>query len=56
LEVAAIGAIAAEVLSDAILRAVVNAKGILGIPSYRDIHTASLHVARCSDGTADSVP
>ena len=36
-EVGAIGAIAAEVLSEAILRAIVNAKGIPGIPSYRDI-------------------
>jgi len=38
LEVAAIGAIAAEVLSDAIVRAVVNAKGIPGVPCYADIH------------------
>jgi L-aminopeptidase/D-esterase-like protein len=43
LEVGAIGAIAAEVLSEAMLRAVVNAKGIPGIPSYLDIHTASQH-------------
>ena len=40
LEVGAIGAIAAEVLSEAILRAVVNAKAIPGIPCYRDIHPA----------------
>jgi L-aminopeptidase/D-esterase-like protein len=33
----AIGAIAAEVLSEAILRAVVNATGIPGMPSYRDM-------------------
>jgi L-aminopeptidase/D-esterase-like protein len=36
-EVGAIGAIAAEALSKAILRAIVNAKGIPGIPSYRDL-------------------
>jgi L-aminopeptidase/D-esterase-like protein len=36
-EVGAIGAIAAEVLSEAILRAVINAEGIPGIPSYRDL-------------------
>ena len=41
LEVAAIGAIAAEALSEAILRAVVNAKGIPGIPGYRDIQRGS---------------
>jgi L-aminopeptidase/D-esterase-like protein len=41
LEIGAIGAIGAEVLSEAILRAVVNARGIPGIPGYRDIHTAS---------------
>lgn len=40
LEVAAIGAIAAEVLSEAILRAVVNAKSIPGIPAFRDIAPA----------------
>jgi L-aminopeptidase/D-esterase-like protein len=33
----AIGAIAAEVLTEAILRAVVNATGIPGMPSYRDL-------------------
>ena len=36
-EVGAIGAIAAEALSEAILRAVINAEGIPGIPSYRDL-------------------
>jgi L-aminopeptidase/D-esterase-like protein len=41
LEVGAIGALAAEALSEAILRAIVNARGIPGIPSYRDIHAAS---------------
>ena len=37
-EVGAIGAIAAEALSEAILRAIVNAKGIPGTPAYRDLH------------------
>lgn len=41
LEVGAIGAIAAEALSEAILRAIVNAKGIPGIPAYRDLHSAA---------------
>jgi len=36
-EVGAIGAVAAEVLAEAILRAVVHAKGIPGIPSFRDL-------------------
>lgn len=36
-EVSAIGAIAAEALSEAILRAVLSAKSIPGIPAYRDI-------------------
>jgi L-aminopeptidase/D-esterase-like protein len=33
----AIGALAAEVLEEAILRAVVNATGVAGLPSYRDV-------------------
>jgi len=41
LEVGAIGAIAAEALSEAILRAIVNARGIPGIPSYHDIMKAA---------------
>ncbi|MBV9008791.1 MAG: P1 family peptidase, partial [Verrucomicrobia bacterium] len=36
-EVGAIGAIAAEALSEAILRAVMNAEGIPGLPAYRDV-------------------
>jgi L-aminopeptidase/D-esterase-like protein len=34
----ALGAIAAEVLSTAILRAATQATGIPGFPSYRDLH------------------
>ena len=33
----AIGALAAEVLEEAILRAVVNATGVAGLPSYREV-------------------
>src|ERR1700683_296792 len=36
-EVGAIGALAADVLEEAILRAVVNATGVAGLPSYRDV-------------------
>ncbi len=36
-----IGALAADVMSQAILRAVVNATGIPGLPSYRDLLAAS---------------
>ncbi|HTV59485.1 MAG TPA: P1 family peptidase [Verrucomicrobiae bacterium] len=33
-----IGALAAEVMAEAILRAALQATGILGLPSYRDLH------------------
>ena len=39
LEVGAIGAIAAEALSEAILRAVVNAEGLPGLPAFRDVRS-----------------
>jgi L-aminopeptidase/D-esterase-like protein len=37
LEVGAIGAIAAEALAEAVLRAVVHAHGLPGLPCYRDL-------------------
>lgn len=36
----AIGALAAEVMAQAVLRAVMSARGIPGLPSYRDLVTA----------------
>jgi L-aminopeptidase/D-esterase-like protein len=39
-EVGAIGAIAAEGLAEAVLRAVFNARGLPGLPAYRDIREA----------------
>jgi L-aminopeptidase/D-esterase-like protein len=36
----AIGALAADVMAQAVLRAVMNARGIDGLPSYRDLATA----------------
>lgn len=38
-ETGAIGALAAEVMAIAVLRAVTQAKGVPGFPSYRDIHS-----------------
>lgn len=37
-EVSAIGALAAEALAEAVLRAIVYTKGISGFPSYQDLH------------------
>jgi L-aminopeptidase/D-esterase-like protein len=35
----AIGALAADVMSQAVLRAVMNARGVAGLPSYADLRS-----------------